>query len=68
MIHLFKDPKGETVLDPSSTGDTCTTIVKTSVPMTEVPNQVDGVTGLKQQISQLEKKLAEVIMFFNDCK
>ena len=56
MIHLFKDPKGQTILNTSSTGDT----KKDSI--TGVATNIDEVSGLKQQILELEKKLAEVII------
>ena len=55
MIHLLKDPKGETVLHTSSTGDT-----KRDAGSITAGN-MDEVAGLKQQIMVLEKKLAEVL-------
>ena len=56
MIHLLKDPKGETVLHPSSTGGT-----KRDTGIGVVDN-MDEVAGLKQQVMELEKKLAEVYL------
>ena len=57
MMHLCKDPKGETVLEPSSATDMNTK----SAPMTDVTDHLNEIAGLKQQVIELEKKLAEVL-------
>ncbi len=57
MVHLYKDPEGETVLNPSSASDTHRAA---SMAFPTVTNNPDEVASLKQQISELEKKLAEV--------
>ena len=62
MVHLVKDPKGETVFEPSSSTDRKLNIVPTKG---EVTGQVDEIIGLKQRISELEKKLKEVCMIIN---
>ena len=54
MVHLCKDPEGNTALNSSSTGAMFST---KNDPITGV-QEVDG---LKQQITELEKKLAEVL-------
>lgn len=61
MIHLWKDPKGETVLEPSSPADTYRT---TNITTTEDTDPFDEVAGLKQQISELQKKLTEVLFTY----
>ena len=61
MVHLARDPKGETVLDPSSTTDRKLSSIPTKyVDKAEVTGHLDEVNSLKQRISQLEKKLEEV--------
>ena len=61
MVHLSKDPKGETALDPSSTTDRKLSIILTKyVSKAKVTGHLDEVVSLKQQISKLEKKLEEV--------
>ena len=51
MIHLSKDPQGQAALHTSSAGDTT---------ISGIMNNIDEVAGLKQKITELEKKLAEV--------
>ena len=61
MVHLARDPKGETVFDPSSTTDRKLCIIPTKyVDKAEVTGHLDEVVSLKQRISELEKKLKEV--------
>ena len=61
MVHLARDPKGETVLDASSTTDRRLSIIPTKhVSKSEVTSHHDEVIGLRQRISELEKKLEEV--------
>ena len=59
MVHLYRDPKGETALDVTSTGGACTTLsyrpTNTVVPISEVTNNTDKVAD---QTTELE---AEVI-------
>ena len=60
MVHLFKDPKGKTVLD-SSTADTKLSYIHTKpVSKAAVTDHLGDAAALKQRISELEKKLAEV--------
>ena len=70
MVHLFKDPKGETALD-SSARDLSGTVTLNYIPVTEkqttilknnAVNQVDEVANLKLRITELEKSLAEVFL------
>ena len=51
MVHLCRDPKGENVMDPSSTGGS---------NLTDAMDKADEIANLKQQISELQTKLAEV--------
>ena len=61
MAHLWKDPKGETVLEPSSYVDQNVSYLPgKSFTKTEVTDHNDDVAVLKQRLSELEKKLAEV--------
>ena len=62
MIHLSKDPEGETVLKPSSASDTHRT--SKAMSTATVTDHSDEVAALKQEISKLEKKLAKVNFFF----
>ena len=60
MVHLARDPKGETVLE-SYTIDRKLSIIPTKhVSKAEVTSHHNEVVGLKQRISELEKKLKEV--------
>lgn len=59
MVHLFKDPKGENVM-VSTYATELTTTVK-SLPMIDDFDQFDEVAGLRKRITELEKKLAEVL-------
>ena len=61
MVHLIKDPKGKTVLDSSSPADSKLSYIHTkSVSKAEVTDPHGDVAALKQRVSELEKKLAEV--------
>lgn len=61
MVHLCKDPEGESVLGPSSAADTDLSSRPKSVSTAaEVTNHNSEVASLKQKISALEKQLAEV--------
>ena len=63
MVHLFRDPDGETALDPSSAGDIDEN-TRSHYPMatkTNFTNHNNEVAGLKEQITRLEKELAKVI-------
>ena len=51
MVHLCRDPEGENVMDPSSTGGT---------NLTDAMDKADEIANLKQQLSELQTKLAEV--------
>ena len=63
MVYLCKDPKGEIVFEPSSTADRKLSSFQTkSVSKTD---HYDEVAALKQQLSELEKKLAEVVEAFD---
>ena len=55
MVKLYQDPDGESTLKPSSKADS----ISTYNPTKSVGHP-DDVTSLKQQISELQKKLAEV--------
>jgi len=61
LVYLYKDPKGETVLDPSPVGTNVdlTTIHKT---VTTIDHD-DEVTKLKRRLTEMEKKLADVQVF-----
>ena len=66
MVHLVKDPKGETVLDPCSNTERKLSINPTKhVSKAEVTGHLGEVVDLKQRISELEKKLEEVDMNIN---
>lgn len=56
MVRLYKDPNGETVMELSSTTNHITKFISDS---TDSPNDSE-VAVLKQQISDLENKLAKV--------
>ena len=60
MVHLFKDPKGKTVLDSSITDTKLSYAHTKSVSKAEVTDHLGDVAALKQRISELEKKLVEV--------
>ena len=61
MVHLFKNPEGQTVFDSPSITDTKLSYAHTkSVSNAEVKDHLGDVAALKQRISELEKKLAEV--------
>ena len=49
MAHLFRDPKGESVLDPSK--------VKSVINLTEA---IKEISDLKLYVTQLEKQLGKV--------
>lgn len=53
MIYLCKDPEGDTVMEPSMTGNMNPT------KSTDTTSYVNEIVSLKQQITDLEKKLAE---------
>ena len=59
LVHLYKDPKGETVLDPSP--------VSTSLSLTRKStfktDHDDEVAVLKQRPTEMEKKLSLVQVF-----
>jgi len=55
LVYLYKDPKGESVLDPTST----LSYVHTTIGRTDS----DEIAALKQQLSEMEKKLADVQVF-----
>ena len=68
MVHLVKDPKGETVLDLSSSTDNKLSIITTKyVSKVEATGHLDEVVGLKQRITELEKKLDEVDVKLTYC-
>lgn len=54
MVHLYKDPKGESVLEPSDTN-----LSSTHLSSHSKTNQISEreVVSLKQKISELEKQL-----------
>ena len=57
MVHLRKDPKGDTVMETSSNGD------KKSMPTVDpTDHHLNEIASLRLQISALEKKLAGVII------
>ena len=55
MVRLYKDPKGEKVMEPS------TTIQSTTKPAAGISTHTTEIAGLKQQITELEKKLADQV-------
>ena len=57
MVHLIRDPKGETVMDHSTSKNYLQT---KSVSNTGTTNQQEEVAQLKQRVSELEKELEEV--------
>ncbi len=58
MVHLIQDPKGETVMDPSTTADAVMSIQSRSRPTsTAGPPSQDNISQLKQRILELERKL-----------
>ena len=56
MVHLIRDPKGETVMDHSATADTAKSIHTKPTSVTG-PSSQDDVSQLKQRILELERKL-----------
>ena len=60
MAHLIKDPRGETVMDHSTTMDKPNHIGTKAVSKTETTIVQDEVSQLKQRISELENELKEV--------
>ena len=59
MVHLFKDPKGETALD-TSTGDAGTTLSFRRTSTQSAKNTDAEMAVLKRRITELEDKLTEV--------
>ena len=57
MVHLIQDPKGETVMGPSTTVDTAMHIQTKPSSMTGPPSQQEEVAQLKQRILELERGL-----------
>ena len=55
MVLLCKDPKGEKVMEPS------TTIASAMKPAKDVSAHTTEIAGLKQQIAELEEKLADQV-------
>ena len=56
MVHLIRDPKGETVMGPST--DTAISI-HTKPTAANGPSSQDDVSQLKQRILELERKLQD---------
>jgi retron-type reverse transcriptase len=56
MVHLIQDPKGETVMDPSTAADAVMSIQSKPTSVAGPPSQ-DDVSKLKQRILELERKL-----------
>jgi hypothetical protein len=61
MVHLFKDPEGETVLEPSSATDNFSSSTSKSVYTSEFTNNQDVIADLRQQISELKEKYCKGI-------
>ena len=59
MIQLYKDPQGEKVLDVSSAMNT-NQIKTLPANGSDSVHQNGEIAGLKQQVLELEKRLAEV--------
>lgn len=59
MVQLIKDPKGETVMDHSTTKDKSSYHVGSQAISDAIMQ--DEVAQLKQRVSELEKELEEVI-------
>lgn len=59
MVHLIRDPKGESVMGPSTTADTAMSIQTKPTSTTVPPSQQDleEVAQLKQRVLELERKL-----------
>ena len=57
MVHLYKDPEGETVLDLSTQDTHLASKVISEATTADHQNEV---TALKQRITELENKLTEV--------
>ena len=64
MVDLIQDPKGESVMGPS-TADTATSI-HTKPTAANGPLSQDDVSQLKQRILELERKLQDngIVMIF----
>ena len=61
MVHLYKDPEGKNALEPSSIADTNpSSRHKFASKAEEVTDYISEIATLKQEISGLEKQLAEV--------
>ena len=60
MVYLHKDPQGENALKHSSGSGTRHASKGFSTAATVATEHHDEITAMKQQISQLETKLAEV--------
>ena len=57
MVHLIQDPKGETVMGPSTTADKAMNIHTRPTSTTGSPSQQEDVAQLKQRILDLEREL-----------
>ena len=53
MVQLYKDPKGEAVLEPSSATDTQFSTTGKSVHTSKATSHLDEIADLKRQISEL---------------
>ena len=59
MLHLIRDPKGETVMGPSTTADTAVHIQIKPLSMTGPTSQQEEVAQLKQRVLELERELRD---------
>ena len=59
LVHLYKDPKGETVLDPSPVNTSLSLTRKTTFKT----DHDDEVAVLKRRLTEMEKKLSLVQVF-----
>ena len=59
MLHLIRDPKGETVMGPSTTADTAVHIQTKPLSMTGPTSQQEEVAQLKQRVLELERELRD---------
>ena len=57
MVHLIQDPKGETVMGPSTTADKVMNVQTRPTSTTGPPSQQEEVAQLKQRILELEREL-----------
>ena len=67
MVHLVHDPKGETVMGPSTTADTAVYIQTKPMSTTGPTSQQEEVAQLRQRVLELERELhAKGIYYYHD--